>query len=141
MKYKILIVDDSLPMRAVIKKTIRAAGYGNSDFFEAADGQEALEKLNDDWIDIVLSDYNMPKMNGLELVKNMNTNEATSTIPILIISTESSKKKPEEFLKAGATGFIKKPFTPETIRAELINILGEADYGDGDEESDDNFDF
>ena len=141
MKYKILIVDDSLPMRAVIKKTIKAAGYGNTDFFEASDGKEALSALKNEWIDFVLSDYNMPNMNGLELVKKMNANEMTSSIPILIISTESCKKKPTEFLEAGAVGFIKKPFTPEVIKTQLINILGDASYDDENEESDDDFDF
>ncbi|MGD9245939.1 MAG: response regulator, partial [Desulfobacterales bacterium] len=69
MAYNILIVDDSTPMRAVIKKIVKASGFNVGEFFEATNGREALDILNQEWLDLVLTDYNMPDMNGLELVE------------------------------------------------------------------------
>ena len=75
MAYNILIVDDSTPMRAVIKKIIKASGFDVGGFFEAVNGQEALKVLNEEWLDLVLTDYNMPDMNGLELIEEMKKND------------------------------------------------------------------
>lgn len=141
MAYKVLVVDDSLPMRSVIKKTIKASGFGDTAFFDASNGQEALAVLQEEWIDIVVTDYNMPEMNGIELIQEMKKDEVTSTIPVLVITTESSQAKVAEFMEKGASGYIKKPFTPEAIKEQLIQILGEADYDAGIEESDNGFDF
>ena len=68
MSYSILIVDDSLPMRSVIKRTFKAAGYGSAEFHEAANGRKALDLMKNNWIDLVITDYNMPVMNGLEFM-------------------------------------------------------------------------
>ena len=141
MAYKVLVVDDSLPMRSVIKKTIKASGFGDTEFFDASNGQEALAVLQNEWIDIVVTDYNMPEMNGIELIQEMKKDEVASTIPVLVITTESSQAKVLEFIEKGASGYIKKPFTPEAIKEQLIQILGEADYDAGIEESDNGFDF
>jgi len=141
MSYSILIVDDSLPMRSVIKRTIKAAGYGNADLLEATNGQEAMDLLKNSWVDIVMTDYNMPVMNGLELIKNIKKDEISKDIPVIVISTEGNESKIQEFMDSGAEGYITKPFTAEAIRDLIVNILGEVDYEEDLDESDDDFDF
>jgi two-component system chemotaxis response regulator CheY len=141
MAYNMLIVDDSLPMRSVIKKTIKASGYGTTVFFDAAHGIEALKILQDEWMDIVVTDYNMPEMNGIELIREMKKNELMASMPVLVITTEGSQKMIREFMDSGASGYIKKPFTPEAIREKLTEILGEPDHEEDLDDSDEEFDF
>ena len=141
MSYSILIVDDSLPMRSVIKRTLKAAGYGSADLLEAANGKEAIDLLKNSWVDIVMTDYNMPVMNGLELIKTIKKDEVSKDIPVVVISTEGNESKIKEFMDCGAAGYITKPFTAEAIRDLIVNILGEVDYEEDLDESDDDFDF
>jgi two-component system, chemotaxis family, chemotaxis protein CheY len=141
MAYNILIVDDSIPMRAVIKKIIKASGFDVGECFEASNGREALKVLNEEWLDLVLTDYNMPDMNGLELVEEMKRDEALASMPVVMVTTEGSKERVEEFMAKGIIGYIKKPFTPEQIKQKLIEIMGETKdekqpFGNGDEELD-----
>lgn len=141
MAFNILVVDDSLPMRGVIKKTIKASGFAMADYEEAADGVEALKILSEKWVDIVVTDYNMPNMNGIELIETMKKDELLSSIPVLVITTEGSKLKVDEFASKGAAGYIKKPFTAEEIKSKLHEILGEGSYDEGVEVEDDDLDF
>jgi two-component system chemotaxis response regulator CheY len=141
MAYNILIVDDSTPMRAVIKKVVKASGFNVGQFFEAANGIEALKILNQEWLDLVLTDYNMPDMNGLELVEEMKKNEELKSIPVVMITTEGSRERVEEFMEKGVMDYIKKPFTPEQIKQKLMQIIGETEdeertHDNGDEEFD-----
>jgi two-component system chemotaxis response regulator CheY len=139
MAYNILIVDDSFPMRAVIKKVIKASGFNIGELFEAGNGKQALQILNEQWLDLVLTDYNMPDMNGLELLKAMKRQDTLTDIPVVIVTTEGSDQRVEEFLNQGAVAYIKKPFTPEQIKSHLNRILGEPEHGqvsnDGSDES------
>lgn len=141
MPFSFLIVDDSLPMRAVIKKNIRAAGYATAEFLEAENGIKALEILKTSWVDIVLTDFNMPEMNGLEMITQIKNNKMFEQIPVVIISTEGSEEKINEFMEIGASGYIKKPFAPEQLRDLLIQLIGETDYEESIDEPDDDFDF
>lgn len=125
MAYNILIVDDSGPMRAVIKKVIRASGFNVGTFFEAANGIEALLVLNANRLDLVLTDYNMPEMNGLTLLRKMKCDDCMHAIPVILITTEGSHARIETFVSHGAAAYIKKPFTPEEIRKTLSKLLGE----------------
>lgn len=141
MAYNILIVDDSTPMRAVIKKIVKASGVNVGQFFEAANGIEALEILNQEWLDLVLTDYNMPDMNGLELVEEMKKDEELKSVPVVMITTEGSRERVEEFMEKGVLDYIKKPFTPEQIKQKLMQIIGETEDEErtpdnGDEEFD-----
>lgn len=141
MAYNILIVDDSTPMRAVIKKVVKASGFNVGQFFEAANGIEALKILNQEWLDLVLTDYNMPDMNGLELVEEMKKDEELKSIPVVMITTEGSRERVEEFMEKGVMDYIKKPFTPEQIKQKLMQIIGETEDEErtpdnGDEEFD-----
>ena len=141
MAYNILIVDDSLAMRAVIKKSINISGFNAGRILYASNGKEALDVLQEEWCDLVVTDYNMPHMNGMELIIKIKEDESLSAIPIVVVTTEGSAKRVEEFMEAGAAGYIKKPFTPEQIKQQLNNILGEPEDGEenadnGDEEFD-----
>lgn len=141
MSFAVLIVDDSMPMRSVIKKTFKAAGYGNVTFLEAEDGQKALEQLKDNWVDIVVTDYNMPVMNGLELIGEIKADDRFDNVPVVIISTEGSTEKVNEFMDKGAAGYIKKPFAPEQLRDVLVDLFGEMEYEEDFDTDGDEFDF
>ena len=137
MSYNVLIVDDSFPMRAVIKKTVKASGFNVGKFCEACNGKEALGILKEEWLDLVLTDYNMPDMNGLELISTMKADEILKTIPVVVITTEGSQQRMKEFMEMGAAEYIQKPFTPEEIRNKLNRIMGEAEHGEGSPEKGD----
>jgi len=142
MAYNILIVDDSTPMRALIKKVVKASGFDVGEFYEASNGKEACQVLNDAWLDLVLTDYNMPEMNGLELLETMQQDETHQSIPVVMITTEGSQQRIEEFKAKGAADYIKKPFTPVEIKQKLSAIMGETQDGQDDiDNSDDDFDF
>ncbi len=142
MAYNILIVDDSFPMRAVIKKVIKASGFDIGELLEAGNGKEALQVMDQHWLDLVLTDYNMPDMNGLELLKAMKQSDTLADIPVVMVTTEGSDQRVEEFLCQGAAAYIKKPFTPEQIKLHLNRILGEPEHGQvSTDPSDEGLDF
>lgn len=139
MAFNVLIVDDSTSMRAVIKKMIKVSGFNVGDYWEAADGQEALKILQREWVDLVLTDINMPNMNGLELIAQMKGDDLMDSIPVVMVTTEGSEKRVQESMALGASGYIKKPFLPEDIKRTLSSIMGEAEDVERDdaEESED----
>jgi len=124
MSFNVLIVDDSGAMRAVIKKVINISGFRMSQCLEAGNGREALEKMKGNWVDVIISDINMPEMSGLELLQFLNKDPLYRNIPVIIVSTEGSRERMDEVLNHGAKGFIKKPFLPEDIRSVLYNVIG-----------------
>jgi len=122
MAINILIVDDSAVMRAMILKSLRMTGLDIGETCQAGNGREGLEALNDNWIDVVIVDINMPVMNGEEMIDHMRDNPATADIPIVVISTEGSEERLQRLKEKGAA-FIHKPFTPETIRDTMRTML------------------
>ncbi|WP_289023262.1 response regulator [Desulfobacter postgatei] len=141
MSYSILIVDDSMPMRTVLKRSLAAAGYSGSRILEASNGKEALTVLKGEWVDLIMTDYNMPEMNGLSFLKTVKTEALFKEIPVIVISTEGNDSKIKEFMDTGAAGYITKPFTPEALRDLIVSIIGEADYEERIDDSDNEFDF
>ncbi len=137
MAYNILIVDDSPPMRAVIKKTVKVSGFNVGQVFEASNGREALDVLRREWMDLVVSDHNMPEMNGLEMLEEMKKDELLRSVPVVMVTTEGSRERVETFRSMGIADYIKKPFTPEEIRSKLNRIMGEEEHGQGAAEEDD----
>ena len=113
----ILTVDDSTSMRQMVRATLQSAGYG---VVEAADGQEALEFARTNDVDLVISDVNMPRMDGITLVSELRALPTYRLTPLLLLTTESSQEKKLEGKRAGATGWIVKPFNP----AQLLSTLG-----------------
>ena len=141
MSYSILIVADSPPMRSVIKRTLKAAGFGKTEPLEAGNGKEALDLLKANWVDMILTDYNMPVMNGLDFIRSVKQDDLARDIPVVVISTEGNESRIKEFMDCGAAGYIAKPFTPESIRDLIVNILGEVEYEEDFDDTDDEFDF
>ncbi len=119
---RVLIVDDSAVMRKIVERTLRGAGVAINKVFEAGDGEAGLTVMRDNSIDLVLSDINMPKMNGLEFVKHLRAGEGPK-VPIVMITTEGGEGGVLEAISHGANGYIRKPFTPDQIEAQLKRIF------------------
>ena len=126
MAFNILVTDDSATMRTVIKKTVTMSGVPVGEFYEAANGKEALAILENTWVDVILSDVNMPEMSGMELLKAVGEDEDLRKIPLIFITTEASEARQEEARRLGAAGYVKKPFQPEAIKAMLYEVLEKA---------------
>jgi len=118
---KILAVDDSASMRQMVSFTLKSAGF---DVSEAADGVEALKVAQSQSFDVVISDVNMPNMDGLTLVKELRSLGAYKFTPILMLTTESSADKKQAGRAAGATGWIVKPFNPDQLLATVNKVVG-----------------
>ncbi|HET6566887.1 MAG TPA: response regulator [Rhodothermales bacterium] len=118
---KILIVDDSPTMRRIVSNALREAGY--TDFVEADDGQHALDILSQLPVDLVLTDWNMPNMNGLELTTAIRQHETLSELPILMVTTRGVKDDVIAAMQAGANSYIIKPFTPEVLRNKITLVM------------------
>jgi two-component system chemotaxis response regulator CheY len=114
--HSILAVDDSASMRQMVAFTLKGAGY---NVIEAADGQEAFDKAKGETVDLVLTDQNMPRMDGITLVKNLRALATYSSTPILILTTESSDEMKAKGKAAGATGWLVKPFDP----GKLLDVV------------------
>ena len=126
MAYNVLIVDDSAAMRALVRKVLTISGLELGKCFEGANGLEALEILQQNWIDLVLADLHMPEMDGAALVKALRQNHLWQSIPVVLITTERRPAVLAPFFEYGIQGYIRKPFQPEDIKEKLQNILGEA---------------
>jgi two-component system chemotaxis response regulator CheY len=127
MPYNVLIVDDSGTMRNVIKKVLRLSGISFGNCLEAANGQEAMAVLENNWVDLILSDINMPVMDGFGLLRAVKSQPSFQDVPVVLITTESNEKRLQEAMRLGAKGYIHKPFTPETVRTLVREVMGEAD--------------
>jgi two-component system chemotaxis response regulator CheY len=123
MGKNVLLVDDSSTMRKIISRSLRQAGIEFDNVFEAADGQEALDILEKESVDIVLSDINMPNMDGIAFLREKSTRDAIKAIPVLMISTETGDDIIGEAKSLGALGAIKKPFTPDKVNEVLGPLL------------------
>jgi len=124
VSFRVLIVDDSPSMRNFIKRVMTASGLEVSACFEAGDGQEALELLDREWVDVVLSDINMPRMNGEEFVRRMSESGLTATIPVIIVSTDGTALRQQHLSSLGARGYLVKPFLPEALKDVIESVLG-----------------
>lgn len=119
-----LIVDDSTVMRGFIRRVMDLSGFPFQTVLEASDGAEALKVLADNWVDVVLTDINMPNMNGEELVRRLEQDDLLRSIPVVVVSTDSTDSRIHQMRLLGAKGYVKKPFQPETLRDELERVLG-----------------
>jgi two-component system chemotaxis response regulator CheY len=121
---KVLIVDDSSVMRKIVERALRQAGLELGVVQEANNGAEALAELSAASFDLILSDINMPVMDGLEFLKNLAGMEIAKGTPVVMITAEGSEASVVEALSRGAKGYIRKPFTPEQVRERLSPLLG-----------------
>jgi two-component system chemotaxis response regulator CheY len=127
MSFNILVVDDSKTIRSVIKKTLNISGVPIGELYEAANGQEGLNVMQNNWVDLVFADINMPVMTGIEMIKKMEEDKLLERMPVIIVSTEGSKTRVEELIKRGVRAFIKKPITPELLRSVVREVMGNYD--------------
>ncbi len=124
MAYKdmtVLVVDDFLTMRRIVRKILRDLDFEN--ILEAEDGSAALDVLKANKIDLIVSDWNMPKMTGLELLKHVRSDESTKDIPFLMVTAEAQKENIVEAVKAKVSNYIVKPFTAATLEEKLAKIV------------------
>ena len=123
MESEILVVDDSAAIRKILQRVLRQTGMSIGTIYEAGDGQEALETLRKRKIDLVLSDINMPKMDGLQLLASIRAEAAWRAIPVVMITTEGGESRVAEAVKLGAAGYVRKPFTADQIKEKLTGFL------------------
>ena len=126
MAYRVLIVDDSPAMRSYVRRVMEISGFDVAGCLEASDGTQALEVLKTEWVDAILSDINMPRMDGEELLRRLEADESLRQIPVIIISTDGTRARVDRMLELGARGYVMKPFRPEVLKAELQRSLGAA---------------
>ncbi len=117
----IMTVDDSSSVRQMVSFTLRNAGY---EVLEASDGQDALSKLTGKAVQLVITDLNMPNLDGIGLIRSLRGQAAYKFVPIIMLTTESQAEKKQEGKSAGATGWIVKPFKPEQLLAVVKKVIG-----------------
>jgi two-component system chemotaxis response regulator CheY len=119
----ILIVDDSAAIRKILQRVLRDANVPIGTVVEASDGVEALEKLKTCQVGLILSDINMPNMDGLELLSRLKASEEWKSLPVVMVSTEGSQSKVLEAVEKGAAAYVRKPFNADQIKEKLAKFL------------------
>ncbi len=119
---KVLVVDDFSTMRKIIKNNLKGMGFNN--IVEAENGQKALEELKKESIGLIISDWNMPVMTGIELLKAVRGDAGLKSIPFVMVTAEGQKDNVMEAAKAGVSNYVVKPFTPDTFSEKLQKVLG-----------------
>lgn len=119
---KVLVVDDFATMRRIVKGVLKQLGF--NDIIEAENGSSALDELKKEKVGLIVSDWNMPKMTGLDLLKAVREDETLKSIPFIMVTAEGQKENVLEAVKAGVSNYIVKPFTPETFNDKLQKVIG-----------------
>lgn len=123
MALNVLIVDDSAAIRKILHRVLLQAQLPLGQVLEANDGLEALERLQGAGIGLILSDINMPNMDGLDFLKKVKADAAFKDIPVVMVTTEGGQEKVLQALQLGAAGYVKKPFTPDQIKEKLAGVV------------------
>jgi two-component system, chemotaxis family, chemotaxis protein CheY len=118
-----LIVDDSSVMRKIVERALRQAGLDLKEVHEAGSGVEGLEVLRTNSVDLILSDINMPSMDGLEFLRQIRAQNLAAGVPVVMITTESSEEHVRQAIQAGARGYIRKPFTPDQVKERVLPLV------------------
>jgi len=118
---KVLVVDDFATMRRIVKNVLKQIGF--TKIVEADDGSTALAVLKNDRVDLIISDWNMPKVTGLELLKAVRGDDSMKNIPFLMVTAEGQKDNIVQAVQAGVSNYVVKPFTPETIQEKLEQMF------------------
>jgi two-component system chemotaxis response regulator CheY len=121
-----LIVDDSSVMRKIVERALRQAGLELMVVHEAGSGTEGLDLLKAKQVDLILSDINMPSMDGLEFLRQLRAQNLAPGVPVVMITTESSEEHVKQAILAGAQGYIRKPFTAEQVKERVLPLLSAA---------------
>ena len=120
---RVLIVDDSSVMRKIVERSLRQAGLDSMTVFEAGSGVEGIEVLNNQSVQLILSDINMPAMDGLEFLRQIRIQNLAPGVPVVMITTESSEEHVKQAILAGAQGYIRKPFTSDQVKERVLPLL------------------
>ena len=120
---QILIVDDSSVMRKIVERSLRQAGLEPMKVIEAGSGTEGLEMLKNHSVQLILSDINMPSMDGLEFLRQIRAQNLAPGVPVVMITTESSEEHVKQAITAGAQGYIRKPFTAEQVKERVLPLV------------------
>ncbi|MCI5066674.1 response regulator [bacterium] len=123
MGFSFLLVDDSSIVRKSLKKTFALTDLEISEIHEATNGQEALEVLNSEWVDLVFLDVNMPVMNGIEFMEALVANDELKDTQVIVVSTEGSQERLDRLKELGVVGYLRKPFAPEELVEKVNEIL------------------
>jgi two-component system chemotaxis response regulator CheY len=123
---RVLIVDDSSVMRKIVERSLRQAGLDTMTVFEAGSGVEGLEVLSNQPVHLILSDINMPSMDGLEFLRQIRAQNLAEGVPVVMITTESSEEHVKQAILAGAQGYIRKPFTAEQVKERVLPLVSAA---------------
>jgi two-component system chemotaxis response regulator CheY len=123
MPIRALIIDDSSVMRKIVERSLRQAGVDLSKVFEAGNGVEAIAVLQENPVDLILCDINMPVMDGLEFIKQLPGVANAKDVPVVMITTEGSESHVVQALSCGARGYIRKPFTAEQVKEHVVPVL------------------
>jgi two-component system chemotaxis response regulator CheY len=123
MESDVLVVDDSAAIRKILQRVLRQTGMAIGNIYEAGDGQEALQILNSQKINLVMTDINMPKMDGIQLLAAIKGVPGWRGIPVVMVTTEGGEAKVGEAVRLGAAGYVRKPFTADQIKEKLVGVL------------------
>ncbi|HEY9142139.1 MAG TPA: response regulator [Bryobacteraceae bacterium] len=123
MESDVLVVDDSAAIRKILQRVLRQTGMAIRNIYEAGDGQEALQVLDRQMVNLVLTDINMPKMDGIQLLAAMKGAAAWRGIPVVMVTTEGGEARVSEAVRLGAAGYVRKPFTADQIKEKLVGVL------------------
>jgi len=121
-----LIVDDSSVMRKIVERSLRQAGLSALVVYEAGSGTDGLDVLKSKQVDLILSDINMPSMDGLEFLRQIRAQNLAPGVPVVMITTESSEEHVKQAILAGAQGYIRKPFTAEQVKERVLSLVNAA---------------
>ncbi len=121
-----LIVDESSVMRKIVERSLRQAGLDPLVIFEAGSGTDGLELLKAQQADLILTDINMPSMDGLEFLRQLRAQNLAPGVPVVMITTESSEEHVKQAILSGAQGYIRKPFTAEQVKERVLPLLNAA---------------
>lgn len=122
-EFCVMIVDDSSVMRKIVERSLRQAGLDSMVVLEAGNGVDALELLKTQTVQLILSDINMPSMDGLEFLRQLRAQNLAPNVPVAMITTESSEEHVKQAILCGAQGYIRKPFTAEQVKERLLPLL------------------
>ncbi|WP_291983009.1 response regulator [Luteitalea sp.] len=118
---RFLVVDDSTTMRRIIINTLKKLGY--TEIVEAGNGREGIEKVSEGTVDLIITDWNMPEMNGIEFIRALRGMEGKQSLPVLMVTTNAAKDDIVEALRAGVNNYVVKPFTPDTIKEKIDAVM------------------
>lgn len=122
-RLSVLIVDDSSVMRKIVEQSVRHAGFDLDRVLEASNGSDGLKMARDGGIDLILTDINMPGMDGIEFLRQLRAQNGASRVPVMMITTEGTERRVLEAIALGAGGYLRKPFSEDQVRRQLSELL------------------